>query len=76
MAGRGKWLWTLGLALLAPLAWAADYDHYQLGDPDAPTPGKVTPGLLLSHPRGPAAAEALPVTVSAHLHPPLRPSHV
>jgi beta-aspartyl-peptidase (threonine type) len=47
MAGRGKWLWTLGLALLAPLAWAADYDHYQLGDPAAPTPGKVTPGLLL-----------------------------
>ncbi|KFN51872.1 hypothetical protein N790_13585 [Arenimonas malthae CC-JY-1] len=35
------------MALLAPLAWAADYDHYQLGDPDAPTPGKVTPGLLL-----------------------------
>ncbi|MBY4599212.1 isoaspartyl peptidase/L-asparaginase [bacterium BD-1] len=47
MAGSRHWLWTLGLALLAPVAWAADYAHYQLGNPDAPTPGQVRPGLLL-----------------------------
>ena len=47
MAARGRWLWTLGLALLAPLASAADYAHYQLGDPAVPTPGEVRPGLLL-----------------------------
>lgn len=47
MTFTGKWLPTLALLLLAPLAWAADYSHYQLGDPAAPTPDPVRPGLLL-----------------------------
>lgn len=37
-------LWCL---LLAAPALAADYRHYLIGDPQTPTPGKVSPGLLL-----------------------------
>ncbi len=44
-----RWLRALALAaaLLAPLASAKDYQHYLIGDPAAPTPGPVRPGLLL-----------------------------
>jgi len=35
------------LALLAGPALAADYQRHLIGDPDQPTPGKPSPGLLL-----------------------------
>lgn len=42
------WLQGLALALLlAPAAWARDYQHYALGDASQPRPGPVQPGLLL-----------------------------
>ena len=45
-AGRSLWGLALGLLLALP-AQAASYGHYLLGDPSAPTPGQVRPGLLL-----------------------------
>lgn len=51
MISTGKWLrgpaLALVLTLLAPLALAADYQRYELGDLQAKTPGEVKPGLLL-----------------------------
>jgi L-asparaginase / beta-aspartyl-peptidase len=38
---------TLLLTVFALPAMARDYRHFIIGDPDAPTPGQVSPGLLL-----------------------------
>ena len=50
MEKRGWMSWLAGAVLalvpFAPVA-AADYDHYLSGDPTLPTPGPVSPGLLL-----------------------------
>ena len=45
---RWAWLWALGLCpWLATAAEMNGYDRYFIGDAGVPTPGKVSPGLLL-----------------------------